>query len=220
MKWKLFVVGFCLCFTALNFNLDVLADENENGTIIQCILAQMNLEEDDTDVQDDTYELPFIGVAVQKPFNKKRLVYGLESGALLSFDNETRHINASGGSSGGSATVVIDNEMFLLDYFLGGYLSIEIARRLRLYAGAGPLIVYGSREIKPENEDDVTIQPVTESGIGFGAYARAGLELKIVDYFMIGAGLRTMTSGLEFEDEVGKNKIEGTQYYISISFKM
>jgi opacity protein-like surface antigen len=219
MTWEPFIIGICLCFTVLNFNSYVLADENEDDIIIQCILAQMNLEEDDTDVQDDNYELPFLGVAVQKPFNENRLTYGLETGALLSWDNEKRHISASGGSSGGSATVVIDNQMFLFDYFLGGYVSIDIARRLRIYAGAGPLIVYGSRDMEPEEEDD-TIQPVTESGVAFGVYARTGLELKIVDNFMIGAGLRSMTSGLEFEDEVGKNKVEGIQYYISISFNI
>jgi opacity protein-like surface antigen len=218
MKWGLVIITMGLGIITLTLNAYVMADEIEENMNIQFILAQMTLEEKDPDVQDDDYELLYLGVAAQQPLNENRLTYGLETGALLTWDNETRHIRASGGSSGGSATIVIENQMFLFDYFFGGFVSVEFARRLRIYAGAGPLIVYGSRGITPEEEEEEEdTSQETESGTSLGVYARAGLEFEIVDNLRIGAGLRSMTSNLEFEDESGKIRVEGTQYYISIS---
>jgi len=110
--------------------------------------------------------------------------------------------------------------MLLVDFFGGGYVSVDFAKRLRIYAGAGPLIIYGRREFEPEDSGSISIQTETESDLSVGVYGRMGLEFKLTDIFLVGVSLRGIKTSLEFNEPVGKIEIEGLQYFLNLSIKI
>jgi len=195
------------------------AYENEFNAHAQIFVSNMTIEEEDPDVKENDYSFYLIGGAGQVPFQQiNQLKYGLEVGMLFSMDNDTRLVEASGGSGGGSVTVQVKNKMFLFDYFFGGYASYTLADRLRLYIGAGPLLIYGRRESDPEDNNEEILLPEVESQLSAGFYGRTGAEIRISKDFMLGAGVRYITSGLEFTGQAGKVKVEGPQYYVNFSY--
>lgn len=201
------------------FNSHVLAEE-ETPLVCQIMVATLELEEEDSQVEDDTYDLTFFGVAAQKPFTNKSVTYGFETGTFFSLKADTRIVQASSGPSGGSLNVTFDNKLLVFDYFVGGYLGVSFAKRCRIYAGAGPLIIYGRRETDPEDDGSGAIQQETDSGLALGLYGRTGFEVSVTDVFMIGLGLRAITTGLEFDTPVGEIKVEGIQYFLNLSVKI
>jgi opacity protein-like surface antigen len=133
--------------------------------------------------------------------------------------NDTDVLYASVGSPSTNVAIDIDNEWFLFDYFGGGYAAVNLARRLRLYAGAGPLLIYGSWTHEPE-ENDQDLDDETESHLSAGLYARAGLEVFITDSVSLGGGVRGIATGLDFDDDAGKIDVEGAQAFFNFSFKL
>ena len=183
----------------------------------QVIVSLMELDENAPDLEENTYDITFYGAAAQKPFKKDLFEYGFEAGASVCMENDNNVLSASSGSSGGTIRVEIDNKLFLFDYFAGGYVAVNLAKRLRLYAGAGPLLIYGRWEHKPdENDDDLGDE--TESHLSGGVYGRAGVEVAIAKEISLGAGVRALTTGLEFNDSAGDIKFEGPQVFFNISF--
>ncbi len=187
----------------------------------QVAVSLMELDEDSPDLDNKTYDIKFFGAAAQKPYQKEMLEYGIETGANLCMENDTNILRASGGSSGGTVSIGIDNKLLLFDYFGGGYVAANFAGRLRLYAGAGPLLIYGSWQHEPD-ENDEDLNDETESHLSAGAYGRAGLEVRIIEKLSIGAGVRVITTGLKFksDDSLGNVKIEGPQVFFNVSFEI
>jgi hypothetical protein len=197
----------------------VLAENQDLPVNCQVIVSLMELDEDAPGMDEKNYDLIFLGAAAQKPFYKDALEYGFETGANLSMGNDTNVLSYSAGSSGGTAKVEIDNTWFLFDYFGGGYVAANVAGRLRLYAGAGPMLIYGSWEHDPDENDD-EFDDDTESHLSAGVYGRAGLEVAIIERLSFGAGVRAIATNLEFDDALGEIKVEGPQYFFNVSFKI
>jgi len=195
----------------------VLADERP--LTLQLMVGEMIIANDDPQVSGDDYNVTLFGVAAQKPFTDKLLQVGIETGVLLNWESETRAVASSGGGGGGTLAVAVDINQFLLDYFFGGYVSFEPIKWFRLYIGAGPLLIYGSRET--EETDPATSQGETKSESGFsaGVYGRAGIDLVFADIFMLGVGVRGTRTGLSFDDTAGKLDVEGWQYFGVLSFR-
>lgn len=202
----------------LSFACLAKADEGLPNLYNQIMLATMDLEEEEPGGGQGTYSMTYAGVAVQKPFGSQGLQVGFETGAYVSMDNDTRLISASSGPQGGTIHVEIKNNMLLFDYFAGGFVALELARRLRWYAGAGPLLIYGRRLVEQDADDDGEKEEETEADLSAGVYGRTGLEFFLTRRLGMGAGVRAMTSGLEFKETAGKIKIEGVQYYLNLSF--
>lgn len=204
----------------------VSGDPGEERLYIQPLFGKMQLGEDNPQVEGSAYELTFLGVAVQQPLNPPRAVeafqYGMEAGFMGSWENDVRAVQISSGPEGGTVRVQISNQWFLGDLFFGGFASYTIAERVRLYAGAGPLIVYGRRHVEPESGSDSEpdVPPNVEQGLGVGAYARAGLEVSLTKKFLIGGGVRGLTTGLTFKESVGDVRIEGVQGYLNFTMML
>jgi len=187
----------------------------------QVMVSLMELDEDSPDLDKETYDVTFYGAAAQKPFQKDVFEYGIETGANVCMENDTNVLSSSAGSSGGTIRVEIDNQLFLFDYFGGGYVAVNFAKRLRLYAGAGPLLIYGRWEHEPD-ENDGEIYDETESRLSAGLYGRAGIEVAIIEQMSIGGGIRAITTGLDFssDNSAGEIKVEGPQVFFNLSFKI
>ena len=181
--------------------------------------GKMNISNENTDVGGGDFVISVFGADGQKPLGGDYFRYGWETGIFFSIDSDTRTWAASGGGGGGTVAVAVDVNSIMIDYFLGGYLSIEPNEHFRLYAGAGPLIIWAQRETESEASIPEYTVSGTESDIGAGLYARAGLDIFFNDQFGVFAGARINETTLSFEDETGKVEIEGYQYYGGIAFR-
>jgi hypothetical protein len=210
---------FGAVFLIFNMAISVKAEDVETKLHGQFMFGKWALAKESDNVEGGDYDLPLVGLAVQKQVNQGRLELGIETGALLSIRGDTRVVSVSGGGSGGSVKVAYDNKLFVFDYFGGVYIGGRPVERLRLYAGCGPLIIYGSREIEPEPDAPPEAETETDAGISVGLYGRAGIELIIMERFILGAGVRGIASGLKLESTIGSTRMEGLQYLVSIAFK-
>ena len=105
----------------------------------------------------------------------------------------------------------------LVDASLGAFASTELGPT-RLYAGAGPLLLFGSLDSDEEETlSDGTVIEVDErdSAFGVGGYLRGGLEFRLPDGAFMGIGVRAMSSSLDFGSDLGDVDVRGIQAFIS-----
>jgi len=219
ITWLYFIQLFVFISIISVSSPPVFSETQDLPINCQVIVSLMELDEDAPDLDEKNYDLTFFGAAAQKPFYKDLLEYGFETGANLSMKNDTNVLSYTAGSSGGKIKVEIDNTWFLFDYFGGGYVAANIAKRLRLYAGAGPMLIYGSWEHEPD-ENDGDFDDNTESHLSAGIYGRSGFEIAIIERMSFGAGIRAIATNLQFDDSFGDIKVEGTQFFFNVSFKI
>jgi hypothetical protein len=158
--------------------------------------------------------MPLLGVSGGMPIIKNPVAFGLEGGALFSWMSDS--VRASGGD--GSITVHIENQLYLLDLFIGPYVSAEIAKRVRVYGGLGPLLMFGQNNNQsneyistPKNSYD----SYNSSAFGPGLYARTGIEFRLKNNSWMGVGVRGFMSRLNFSNVSGKTDINGIQLMIT-----
>ena len=187
-----------------------------NGLVGHAYYGRMIIPNDDPAVGGGDYKIDIFGVDVQKSLRPGAFLYGYETGALLSLDSDVRRFRASSGNEGGTVEVALDINSILVDYFFGGFVGAELAKWLRLYAGGGPLIIWGSRETETEATETQPADSDTQSGWGLGFYLRAGVDLLFTDTFGIHAGTRVTETNLRFEDTSGDVDLEGWQSIISL----
>jgi len=207
-----------LLFVFISAPVRTNAEEVERPIILQFMIGEMVISNDDPRVSDGDYDVTLFGVAVQKPFYGKMTPVGIETGGLFNWKSETRAYAASGGG-GGTVAISADINQFLFDYFFGGYVSFQPLKWFRLYAGAGPLLIYGSREYEEKNPTTSQIETKSDSGFSGGVYGRAGIDIIISENFILGANIRGVKTGLSFNDTVGNVDVEGWQYFGVISFR-
>ena len=194
------------------------AEEVERPIILQFMIGEMVISNDDPRVSDGDYNITLFGVAAQKPFYGEMTLVGIETGGLFNWKSETRAYAASGGG-GGTIAISADINQFFFDYFFGGYVSLQPLKWFRLYAGAGPLLIYGSREYEKKDPTTFQIETKSDSGFSGGMYGRAGIDIIISENFILGANIRGIKTGLSFNDTVGNVDVEGWQYFGVISFR-
>jgi hypothetical protein len=181
--------------------------------------GKMKIDDSGSDIEGGDFEITVFGVDGQKPLGGDSFKYGWETGLLFSIDSDTRTWAASGGSGGGTVAVAVDVNSAMIDYFLGGYISIEPNKHFRLYAGAGPLGIWARRETEPEESAPDYVTSSTDSEWGAGVYARVGLDIFFNDQFGIFAGGRITETTLTFKDDTGEIDLEGYQCYFGVAFR-
>jgi len=217
---RLFFLGIAFILILAVIPADSFAEEAERPLTLQLMLGEMVISNDDPQVSGGDYDITLVGVAAQKPFWGGDLAQaGVEIGALLNWKSETRAFSASGGGGGGTIAVSVDINQFLFDYFFGGYVSLRPIKWLRLYVGAGPLLIYGSRETDETDPATSQVETKSESGFSAGVYGRGGIDMIFSENFNLGAGVRATRTGLSFNDTTGKVDVEGWQYFGVISFR-
>lgn len=173
------------------------------------------MSEDDERIKGGGYDLPLLGIGFQQPVNpvekNAKLEYGFELTAIGSWENDVRVAEISSGPSGGKVVVKFDNRWFLGDLAWGGYASYTVWKRLRVYAGIGPLFVYGRRHVKPAENGSDNLEETIEEGGGLGGYVRTGIDFRLTERYLLGACVRGMTTNLSFDDDIGKVRVEGIQ---------
>jgi opacity protein-like surface antigen len=210
------IIGAAFCLMAAGSALALETADRLTGHVVY---SNLMIQNDDSDLNGGDYEIGMFGADAQKAFGGKAVKYGVETGAMFSSDSEVRKFRASSGPRGGSVAVSMDISSVLIDYYFGAFASFEPGDRLRIYAGAGPLIIWGLWETKPEASIGKEVASESESGLGAGLYARAGMDLFFTENLGLGAGVRILDSTLRFEDSAGKVDVAGWQYYIGLAFR-
>jgi hypothetical protein len=196
-----------------------LEPDEEAPLISHIVYGRFVLDTKDLDYEVDDYEVDLVGFDTQQSWGGERLKYGLEGGALVSWESDVRSIVVTGGGGGANIAVSADVSALLFDIFLGGYLSFEPSQRVRIYAGAGPLVLWGQRETDTLTANDETVENESESGFGVGLYGRAGFDVIIKDNIGLTIGARITRTTLSFDDPVGEVDVEGWEYYAGFVFR-
>ena len=115
---------------------------------------------------------------------------GVEFGVLVSFAAEDRDVR----SVGGTAVISSDTSLVLGDLFLGVFVSQDIADEFRIYAAAGPLLMLGRIDGDFDSDDSRTRFDESETAVGGGGYARAGIEFNMNEGGTFGIGVRGFTA--------------------------
>ena len=160
--------------------------------------------------------MPLIGLSGQLPFMQAATFSaGLEGSALAGW--RSRRITVLGRNN--TFYVRFDNTLLLLDLSMGLYLSAELGNTARVYASAGPLLMFGisdndTREITTEEGTPVNNHD-SSSAFGAGMYGRAGIEFRLADKSLMGVGVRVFSSRLDFDNVDDETRVRGVQFMIT-----
>jgi len=194
-------------------------DANRQPTHVQGMLgaSYLNIQNIDIDpslgsfASSDETEMPLIGGAAQLPLGgEHRIHIGLEGGFTLGWQG---NIEAFAFGSNG-AVVVADTDLWLTDLFGGVYGDIELGDRLRIYAGVGPTLQFGSIDY---DYDDPVLGHVSinDDGFGTGYYSRIGIEFTISPGMAIGASYRYVDSNIDFGGQISDMDLKQDQYMLT-----
>lgn len=227
----------CLCLilsvmflvTCLGLTQDLAADDSTKDIHLQVLLGATrysDLSFESQGMTDSSLEatseislMPTLGICAGMPFLKGPVNLGLEGGALFGW--RTDHVTAF-SQGGGTVRLYIDNKLYLLDLFLGPYVSTNLGQGARIYAGAGPLLMAGQYEKSSEekvSESETIRDGKTSMVSGAGMYARTGIEFMFEDGSMMGLCVRGFKSKLDFEDMPEDYDVKGLQFMITFSAK-
>jgi hypothetical protein len=231
---KQLVVWFFLVIsmggTPLFADDDQAQDTNTNpDTMVQVMLGTVrysNLNLNYQSTTDPSLEatstftwMPLLGVSGGIPLMQNPVTLGFEGGVLFSWMTDTVRAN----SANGSINIHVDNQLYLLDLFIGPYVSAEIKKRVRVYGGLGPLLMFGQNNNQASEYPEYpnTAQPTyvsnNSSAFGPGLYTRTGIEFRLKNNSWMGVGVRGFTSRLNFNNVSGTTDVNGIQLMITYS---
>ena len=190
----------------------------EGQTAVQGMLGALSLDHDikfeteSTDEPGNTAEtsigtLPLIGIAGQLPLAGRNVDIGFEAGIIFSWARDDAKAVSTGN---GTVLVRVDNDLYLTDVFAGIFISRVLANKVRVYIGAGPMMVFGQLDADIE-EETFEDRHDSDSDFGAGGYVRGGLEFRLPDGSFLGFGVRAFKSDLDFDDDLGDQDLSGVQ---------
>lgn len=219
MKTKLapaLIIGFAFWLLSVQNALPQKPSERFNGHIFY---GQMSIANNNPSPGAGDVDIHIFGADAQKPIGGQCFKYGIETGMIFSIDSDVQSFFASSGSEGGTVAVSVDVNSFLIDYYAGGFVSFEPLKWLRLYVGAGPLIIWAKGESEPEASTSEAIASQSDSGLGVGAYARTGIALFVTEKIGLTLGARITATTLSLSYEPIQIDVEGRQYYFGMAVR-
>ncbi len=214
--------------------------DSKEPLYMQVFLGELKLDDDsvnfttdDTHLQGELDDIPYLGAAGQVILRDGLLGYGWEGGAFLSWINDDVDYAGYSSRDGTYIRVSIKNAFWSMETFMGLYADLRPIERLRLYLSGGPLILFASAAIDHDNEDEdgkVTVNGQNGSvividtdsrdwDITTGWYARAGIELRLVENLWMGLNVRRMTAKVDLPDAIGTFDLEGELYLLSVTHR-
>ncbi|QBG46013.1 hypothetical protein EGM51_00765 [Verrucomicrobia bacterium S94] len=160
----------------------------------------------------DVSLLPQLGGAWTTLPRGERFQYGLECSFLLGFRFDKINYLTAGG---GGLYVSLSTSMWTFDLAGGAYagLFLDKGRKVRIYAGSGPLMLYA--HYRTETDDGTTTDDDSESVFGLGWYARTGFEFRVHEKGMLGLGARANWAHVDFSEIGGTSEIDGIALFAS-----
>ncbi|VGO12470.1 hypothetical protein PDESU_01023 [Pontiella desulfatans] len=158
-------------------------------------------------VEVDMSTLPQLGGAWATLPKGEKLQFGMEASFLLGFKFDD--VNTYSGVK--NVYVDVSSYLWMFDIAGGVYANLPLGEKLRLYIGAGPLIMLGYYN----SESDYVNTSHSDTSFGWGAYARTGFELQVHPGGYLGAGIRGNWCDIDFTDVGGASEISGVAAFIT-----
>lgn len=189
---------------------------------VQALLGAVkyrDLEFDNTDgsadpIRTDLSNIPQLGGAWGTLPKGDRFQYGLECSFLLGFRFDEINYASAGGSG---LKISISTSMWMFDLAGGPYASLRLTDNVRLYGGAGPLMIFADYDAEREETGGTAdgTYDNSESAFGIGAYARTGIEFRVHERGMLGLGVRGSWTNIDFSDVGGSSDISGLAGFVT-----
>lgn len=156
--------------------------------------------------------LPQLGGAWSTLPKGDRLQVGLETSFLLGFRFDK--INYIYAGSGGTY-ISLSTSMWMFDLAGGGYVNLFLdeGKKVRLYAGGGPLMLYADYRTDADYSNSDPSDSNHESAFGIGAYARTGFEFRVAEKGMLGLGARGTWANVDLSDAGGSSSLSGVALF-------
>ena len=227
------IAALCLLTTILISGFapsSLFAADNTFPTFVQGMVGVAQFSEDDltftetsavdgTTSHNDLSQMPYVGLAFQRPFRGDAITQlGLDGGILFGW----RAKNTRAVAGNGQIAVSIDSSLLLVDLSVGLFIKHSINERWRLYAAAGPAVVFGDYSDDTDEEILATAAVTTSSNsfseFGAGFYGRAGFDYQFSPNAYVGVCVRGIKSSLEFDDAPGASSgLSGAQGFLTFS---
>lgn len=182
-------------------------------------------DEEGTDYLGDIEKLRSLAFTLQTPLNHGVFQYGWEGAGSIAYErNVTVFLYVNGGATG---TISVDSDLWTGDFSAGGFVSLEPTSWLRFYASAGPQIFWGLVDSK---DDEVSIDSYPQTGargssivintsssdsdLGVGIYARAGVDLILPNGFILGGSIKQTNTELNFS---GHGSVDLTEPFYQLT---
>ena len=165
--------------------------------------------------------MPLIGLSAQLPYMQAEICdAGLEGSVLAGW--RSKRVTVLGRNN--TLYVRFYNSLLLFDLSIGLYLSADLGSAARVYAGAGPLLMFAvndndTREFSteggtPDKNHD------SSSAFGAGMYGRGGIEFRLADKALMGVGMRAFSTELDFDNVRDETRVRGVQFMITYTVGM
>ncbi|HVL01976.1 MAG TPA: hypothetical protein VM553_19300 [Dongiaceae bacterium] len=232
-KWLGLLVG---CGLGLTLPALPAVAEVKEPMYMQVLLGQLELDDnsvtatrDGTEYEGELDDIPYLGGVAQVVLKEGVVGYGWEGGGFVSWINDEVYYAARSGPEGTYVRVAIDNAFWSIETFMGLWAELRPIDRLRLYASAGPLIIFGRADTNGPDEDQqptptpqngtvvVTDDENHDTDWSAGAYARVGLDIRITGQTWVGLNVRHMKTEMDLEEAIGRFDIDGNLYLLSIT---
>lgn len=207
----------------------LLAFETRAPVYVQALVGAAQFNEDDltfaetsadgtTTSDNDLSTMPYFGMTFQLPFYGENSQIGLDGSALVGWRTKDRRVVAGNGK----VAVYLDSDLWLVDLSMGLFVKHTFFTRWRLYAAAGPTMLFGDYS-DDGDEDDLTAETSTEinnseSAFGVGGYVRGGVDYRFSEDGYIGICVRAVKTDLEFDNAPdSSSSLDGVQGFITFS---
>lgn len=239
-QWKAIVAVVALGFSSLSAAQHVLPQHR-----VQAVIGVMEMEDqtgeiqnEDLPAEDTPVELDFanlftLGLEVETPFSDREasLEWGVNAGGSLSWKGSDTEFRGFINENGAVVRYRVDNEMFVTEGHIGGYLRGHLGDHVDFYLGAGPAIIWANHDVDEDELEEgqqisdllvtdggtVVLTSDGDSDIIMGYYGRAGIEFGMSKNGKWGLGVRYLGGELDFNDTVGKFDLEGLQILLTYS---
>jgi len=156
--------------------------------------------------RDDGPTMPLIAAQGQLVNRRGPLEWGLEGGFSYGWDSDREAVVIDTGA----VLVFADNNMRVFDLSGGLWVGTTTKGGMRIYAGAGPVLQYGHVDLELDRLVNGT-DSITEDGLGFGYYTRAGIEVAAGPGTTMGFVVRWVDSMIDFGGAIDELDMEALQ---------
>ena len=219
-----------LVFFAILNVIPVNAEEGLRLSYIQGLIGAADFDADrmtfaepdpngSTFSTDDLSTMPYLGIAGQFALAGTETHLGIDTSLLFGWRSDDTTVYAGNGK----ARVKIDSDLWMVDVAIGLYAQTMMGERWRLYAAAGPMMLFGEYS-DDTRQDGASVNPLAEtrgsssdSEFGVGGYAKLGLEYRLYDDAFMGVAVRGISTNLEFDRAVEDGGLAGVQGFVTFT---
>lgn len=169
------------------------------------------------DIQENLSEMPIFGVIAQYPLSLGNTQFGVEGGGIIGWRSRKTSIY----STENGIQIKVKASLWIFDLSCGPYVSQKLGDNWRIYAAAGPTMLFASyREDREPSQSPYSANDSKDNSsdqFGVGGYARIGIDYQISPGAYVGIGSRAVISTLEFDSQAANEELSGVQGFLTFS---